>query len=119
MPYRCTVDAEEQYVRFDLSGGLTQPEIDNAIEDLQTVREKQKLTHVLCVQTDLTVPPDDGIGFRTAEQLSTGPFRGLKLAIVRRESTEERLFEIAANNRGAIVEVFTDEEEAKRWLRST
>jgi pyruvate-ferredoxin/flavodoxin oxidoreductase len=41
------------------------------------------------------------------------------LAIIRTDTTEERLFEIAANNRAAIVKVFDDEEEAKALPEGT
>lgn len=118
MSYRFSVNSEEKYVRFDLSGELTQSDIDNAIADLQRVQEKHKLNCVLCNQRDLQVPPNDLVGFFTAKRLSGKPFAGIKLAIVRTDTTKERLFEIAASNRGAIVKVFNDEEEAKRWLHN-
>lgn len=44
--------------------------------------------------------------------------REFKLAIVRSDITEKRLFEIAANNRGAFVKVFDNEEKAIQWLQS-
>jgi hypothetical protein len=72
---------------------------------------------VLCNQYDLEVPPNDMLGFFTAQKLSSGTYGEFKLAIVRSDTTKERLFEIAANNRGAIVEVFDDEEKAIQWLQ--
>ena len=117
MPYRLSVNSEEEHARFDLSGTLSEAEIHSAIEELQVIRESQGIRHVLCDQRDLRVPPNDFIGLLTAEQLSSGPFVGLKLAIIRPDTTETRLFEIAAKNRGTFVEIFDDEEEARIWLR--
>ena len=118
MTYRLSINNEEKFVRFDLSGKLTESEIDSAIADLQRIREKQKLNCVLCNQYDLEVPPNDLVGFFTAKRLSSGSFVGIKLAIVRSDTTKERLFEIAASNRGAIVKVFDDEEKAIHWLHN-
>lgn len=118
MAYRFTINDEEKFVRFDLSGELTGEDIGGAIADLQRVREEHKLRHVLCVETDLKMWPSDVVGFRTAETLSSGPFVGLKVAIVRTDTSEEHLFEIAANNRGAVAEVFDDEGKAINWLRA-
>jgi hypothetical protein len=116
MPYRLSINRTKKYIRFKLTGELTEPEIDSAIKDLQRARQKHKLNCILCDQLKLQVPPDNLVGFLTVHKLTSNPFVGLKLAIVRPDTTQERLFGIAANNRGAMVKVFGNEEEAQRWL---
>jgi hypothetical protein len=118
MAYSLSVNEQEKYIEFKLSGELTEPEINSAIMDLQRERDKHKFSCVLCDQLDLQVPPDDLAGFFAAKRLSSGPFAGIKLAIVRTDATKERLFEIAANNRSAVVKVFDNRDEAKQWLQN-
>ena len=116
MSYKVSVAEEDAYIRFDLFDRLTQPDIKNAMEDVLKIRRERNLNHILCDERRLEVPPNDTVGFLTAAQFATGPYMGTKLAIIRKRKVEERLFEIAAGNRGVIVEVFDEEEEAKRWL---
>jgi hypothetical protein len=118
MPYKLSIEREDEYIRVDLYGRLTQPDIDSAMKEVLMVCQKQKLHRILCDQRQLQVPPNDTVGFLTAVQFSKGPYAGMKLAIIRRQVEEERLFEIAAHNRGVIVRVFEGEEEAKQWLHA-
>ncbi len=113
-----SIEKEDKYIRFDLYDKLTQDEINSAMRKVLEIRQLHKLNHILCDQRQLEVPPDDLTGFLTALQFGSQPYRGTKLAIIRREVKEERLFEIAAQNRGVIVKIFQDEEEAKQWLKS-
>ena len=116
MPYRLSVNEDKGYIRFDLTGELTKPDIGGAIRDLMITMEKHGFANVLCDERELEVPPSDMVGFSTAEKLTSKEFAHMKLAIIRAGGTKERLFEIAAANRGAKVRVFTDEEEAVGWL---
>jgi hypothetical protein len=116
MPYELSVNHEEQYIRFDLSGTLSQVEINKAMSATQAIREEMNLRCILCDQRQLDTPPSDIVGFLTAEQFGTPPYLGMRLAIIRRDASRERLFDIAAANRGVEIKVFEDEEEAKGWL---
>jgi hypothetical protein len=116
MPYSLSVESEEEYIRFDLYDTFTQSDIDSAMKEVLKIRQEQKLNRILCDQRQLQVAPNDTVGFLTAEQFGKYPLVGTKLAIIRRQADEERLFEIAAQNRGIIVRVFEDEEAAKQWL---
>jgi len=119
MPYRLSVNTEEGYVRCDLSDTLSQAEIDSAIAELGAIRQEHGISHILCDERDLRVPPNDVVGFFTARRLTSGPFAGIKLAIIRTDTTKERLFEVAASNRGATVQVFDDEKKAIQWLQQS
>lgn len=116
MPYNMSIENKEGYIRFDLYDPFTQPEIDDAMKEVVEIRTKQKLNRILCDQRELEVPPSDTAGFLTALQFGEQPLVGTKLAIIRRQKDEERLFEIAAQTRGVIVGIFDDEEAAKQWL---
>ena len=118
MSYKLSVEREDEYIRVDLYNRLTQSDIDSAMKEILMLRQEQKLRRILCDQRQLQVPPDDTVGVLTAEQFGSGPYAGTKLAIIRKQAKEERLFEIAAHNRGIIVRVFEDEEEAKQWLQA-
>ena len=118
MSYKLSVEKKDKYIRFDLYDEFTQSDIDSAMKEVLMIRQKQKLNHILCDQRQLKVPPNDTVGFQTALQFGSKPYVGTKLAIIRREIKSERLFEIAAQNRGVAVKIFEDEEEAKQWLNS-
>ena len=118
MPYKLSVEREDKYIRVDLYDRITQSEIDSAMKIVLIIRQEQQLNCILCDQRQLQVPPDDFAGFQTALQFATRPHAGTKLAIIRRCKHEERLFETAARNRGIIVEIFEEDEEAKQWLHN-
>jgi hypothetical protein len=116
MSYKVSVEKEDKYIRFDLYDRLTQSEIDSAMKEVLITFQEQKLNRILCDQRQLQVPPDDIVGFFTAEQFGRPPYVGTKLAIIRRRANEGRLFEIAASNRGVNIKIFENEDEAKQWL---
>jgi hypothetical protein len=118
MSFRLSVEREGGYIRVDLHEKLTQSDIDNAMEQVLMVRQEHKLNRILCDERQLQVPPNDTAGFLTAVQFGSEHYAGTKLAIIRNQIEEERLFEIAAHNRGVLVKVFLDEDEAQRWLHS-
>lgn len=118
MSYTLSVEEENKCIRVDLHDRLTESEIDSAMKEILAIRQEQKLNRILCDQRQLQVPPGDLLGFFTAERFGGLAYAGTKLAIIRRQATEERLFDIAARNRGVIVKIFEDEEEAKQWLCS-
>ena len=116
MPYKVIIEKKDKYIRFNLFNIITKPEIDSAMNEIKVIRQKHKLDRVLCDQRQLQMRPSDTVGFQTAVQFGSPSYRGIKVAIIRRDVKEERLFEIAARNRGLIVKIFEDEEEAKKWL---
>ena len=116
MSYSLSVEREDEYIRVDLCDAFAQSDIDSAMKEVLMIRQEQKLNRILCDQRQLQVPPGDTAGFLTAVQFGSQPYAGTKLAIIRRQADEERLFEIAAENRGVLVRVFEDEEAAKQWL---
>ena len=118
MSYKLSVENEDKYIRVDLYDRFTQSDIDSAMREVLMIRQEQKLNRILCDQRQLRVPPNDTVGFLTAAQFGSQSYLGTKLAIIRRQVKEERLFEIAAHNRGVIVKIFEDEEEAKQWLNN-
>lgn len=103
-------------MRFNLYDSLTQSEIDSAMNEVKMIRQKQKLDLIICDQRQLHTAPNDTVGFLTAVQFGGPAYAGMKVAIIRRELKELRLFEIAARNRGLAVKIFKDEKEAKEWL---
>jgi hypothetical protein len=117
MPYKMRADSKDKYIRFDLYGVLSKSDIDSAMKEVLAIRQAHNLNRILCDQLRLDVPPDDTVGFLTAVKFGAQSFAGTKLAIIRKQAGEERLFDIAAENRGVIVKIFTHEEEAKKWLR--
>ncbi|MFC2140640.1 hypothetical protein ACFLQ1_02845, partial [Candidatus Auribacterota bacterium] len=117
MAYNLSINTEEKYIRVDLSEELTESDIHDSMKEVLRVRQEQKLNHILCDERQLQVRPNDSIGLATATRISSGPYVGMKLAIIRKDF-EERLFELVANNRSGIVKVFDDEEKAKQWLRN-
>ena len=118
MSYSLSIEREDEYIRVDLHDPFTQPDIDEAMKEVLRIRQDQNLNCILCDQRKLKVPPNDLTGFFTAKQFGSQPYLGTKLAIIRKQAGEERLFEIAAQNRGVLVKVFDHEAEAKRWLLS-
>ena len=116
MPYSLSVEKEDKYIRADLYDPFTQSDIESAMKEVLMIRQEQELNRILCDQRQLQVPPNDTAGFLTAVQFGSQPYAGTKLAIIRKQTGEERLFEITAANRGVLVKVFEDEEAAKQWL---
>ena len=118
MPYNLSIKKKQKYIHIDLYDEFTQSDIDNAMKEVLAISQEQNLKHILCDQRQLKVPPNDTVGFMTALQFTSKPYKGMKLAILRRNIVEEHLFDIAAHNRAVIFGVFTDEEEAKQWLHN-
>jgi hypothetical protein len=86
------------------------------MKEVSVLYQDQKLYRILCDQRQLLTPPDDRTGFLTAVQFDTLPYAGIKLAIIRKSLDDKRLFEVAAKNRGIMVEIFVDEKVARQWL---
>jgi len=116
VPYKVSVEKEEGYIRFDLFDRLSESEIDSAMKEVLSIRQEQGLSRILCDQRGLEVSPDDLVAFLTAERFGSLPYAGTKLACIRRQADEERLFDVAVSNRGITIRVFEDEDEAKKWL---
>ena len=116
MSYRLSIEREDGYIRFELYDTFTQSVIDCAMKDVLNIRQERNLNRILCDQRQLQVPPNDMTGFFTAKQFGSQPYLGTKLAIIRKQVDEERLFEIAAQNRGVLVRVFDEEAAAIQWL---
>jgi len=116
MPYNLSIESEEGYIRFDLFDPFTQSEIDEAMKEVLKFRQEEKPKRILCDQRHLQEPPTGIAGYLAAVQLGEHPLVGTKIAIIRKRGDQEYLFDISAQTRGVIVEVFNDEEEAKQWL---
>jgi len=115
MSYDLRVE-EDGYIRVTLHGQLTQEDIDQALEEILSIRQKQNVKNILCDQRDLQAPPHDIVVYETAKRFASGPFMGMRLAILRTKVPIEHLFETVARNRAGLVRVFDDEEKAKQWF---
>ncbi len=118
MAYRLSIDSGGGYIHIELLGTLTQIDIDEALKEILTIRRQQNVDCILCDQRKLQFPPNNIVVFDTAKQISSGPFTGMKLAIVRETIPERHFFQTVATNRSGIVKIFDEEEEAKRWLQN-
>lgn len=118
MSYRLSIDNGGEYIRIELHGTLTQVDIDEALKEILAIRRQHKLDRILCDQRKLRIPPNNIVVFDTAKQISSGPFTGMKLAILRETIPERHFFQTVATNRSGIVKIFDEEAEAKRWLQN-
>ena len=115
--YNISVNRKDGYILVHLSGELTKADIDNALKEILTIRQQEKMNNILCSQRQLQVSPSIITVFDTACRFAEAPFNGMKLAIVRESMPEKmHLFETASTNRARAVKVFDNDEEAKKWL---
>jgi hypothetical protein len=96
MSYTLSIEIEDEYIRVDLYDPFMQSDIDSAMKEVLSFRQNQTLNRILCDQRQLKVSLDDITGFFTAEKFGSQPYLGTKLAIIRKQVGEERLFEISA-----------------------
>ena len=115
--YDMSINREDGYILVNLYEELTKADIDAALEEILTIRQKENVRNILCDQRRLKVPPNIITVFDTACRFAEAPFNGMKLAIVRESMPENmHFFETAATNRARAVKVFDSNEEAKKWF---
>ncbi|MCK4414820.1 MAG: hypothetical protein KAY32_14895 [Candidatus Eisenbacteria sp.] len=119
MPYDLSIDRTRRYILVRPLGTLSESDIAEALEGILVIRREEKLDRILCDQRAMEVAPDTLVIFEAARTFSLGPFRGMRLAILRATMPAgPHFFETAARNRMADVRVFDDEEKARTWLLS-
>ncbi|MCK4414976.1 MAG: STAS/SEC14 domain-containing protein [Candidatus Eisenbacteria sp.] len=117
MPCDLSVDAAGRLILVHLSGAVTDRDIVAALEEILNIRGEQQIDRILCDQRAMESAPDTLGVLDAARTFSLGPFRGMRLAILRAAMPEgPHFFETACRNRMADVRVFDDEEEAREWL---
>ena len=115
--YDMSINREDGYILVNLYEELTKADIDAALKEILTIRQKENVRNILCDQRRLKVPPNIITVFDTACRFAEAPFNGMKLAIVRESMPENmHFFETAATNRARAVKVFDSNEEAKKWF---
>lgn len=103
------------YMRVDVEGEYEFEVMVDMIKKVHAQRTEKSIKRVLVVLTAMkgTAPTMDVYRFGEMAAEMTSDARA---AAVVNESQHDRFFDDVAFNRGANVGVFTDEEEALRWL---
>lgn len=99
-----------------MSGNWTAPNAETAFKTIQEEADKRGVRLLLFDGRKLPQSPGDMTRFYSGEFLAKCLPIPYRVAIWRHPEQVDRLMETVALNRGARVQVFSDEEEAVRWL---
>ena len=119
--YQLCYDEREQYLYVFLQGAVE--ELENSLVVFSSIAQqcKERGFNKLLIEEDLgtNLPFVDMYNF--ASQVPELGFRGIKVAVADRhiEQFDDNVFgETVAVNRGSLVRVFRDSDEAEKWLLS-
>ena len=116
MPDEIRVNETEKIIEIVSSGSLTKQDMEKTKTMIQQIRAEKAFNRVLIDTTKVKSAPDSIDIF---DAIATQA-RDFKIAIVVTPSnlmTEDMYFaETVGSNRGIIIKVFTDENEARQWL---
>jgi hypothetical protein len=107
----------DDYLKIHLSGEYLHSEINQILMTIKKLSEENNRTRILVDAWDLPDMPDMekfGIGKLGAEMF--GP--KIKVAMLRKPEHINKFTENVAVNRGGILYIVSDEQEAIRWLLS-
>lgn len=119
MGFDISVQEKQKFILVRLFDDLSKDDIDKALDKILEIKQSKNISNILCNQLQLKIPPNQMVVFDTAQRFSREPFLGLKMAILRNEIPKgNHFFETVATNRGGLVKVFDDENQAILWLAS-
>jgi hypothetical protein len=112
-----SIDAQEgsNYLTCTVTGKWVTDELKNYTNTVYA--ELMKLGHgrLLADMSLVSGPPPEMDRFDMGKYIAS-TLRGIKIAIVYRKVYDNKFFEDAAVNRGALVSVFPDKQTALQWL---
>lgn len=116
MSYLLHFIEEPGFLRISMSGNWTAPNAETALKTIREEAEKRGFTRLLFDGRQLPQSPGEMTRFYSGEFLAKCLPIPYRVAIWRKPEQVDRLMETVAVNRGARVRVFSDEEEAVKWL---
>ncbi|MGD0584611.1 MAG: hypothetical protein ABSA86_02395 [Oryzomonas sp.] len=105
-----------EYLLVKMCGEWTTPAMRQALNEIKTEADHQGFKHLLFDMCELSRPDSEMTRFWSGEyvaQVLPPPF---KVAVFANPELVNKFGEDTAVNRGAIFKVFSDEQEALRWL---
>ena len=116
MPQQIRIEPKDGYLNVQVSGKFDRSKAKTFLRQL--VESSHDLPCILVDVRELKGPVDLMDRFRLAEFLVKEQVRPIKMAVLGSDDQEwhDRFFEDVADNRGGMVKVTTDRDEALQWL---